>query len=78
MQTIDEVREHCRFVGKGIENLAFERRTKMKKVTFIVAAGCAIISFPRTLTVILNGTGRTFTSIHSTYDQNSKQTLMVS
>ncbi len=20
MQTIDEVREHCRFVGKGIEN----------------------------------------------------------
>ncbi len=24
MQTIDEAREHCRFVGKGISNLSAE------------------------------------------------------
>ena len=34
MQTIDEVREHCRFVGKGIEKLVAEGVWKLSRATF--------------------------------------------
>ena len=30
MQTIDEVKEHCRFVGEGIEKMVAETKTNAK------------------------------------------------
>ena len=31
MQTINEVREHCRFVGKGIEKVVVDGGTSLKE-----------------------------------------------
>ena len=35
MQTIDEVREHCRFVGKGIEKAVLDDKSNTVPVKFL-------------------------------------------
>ena len=46
MQTIDEVREHCRFVGKGIENTTTVSGRACEDIAIVVRGGSPRMARP--------------------------------